>query len=194
MGLMYIFPIKENELDDHIEVAKATDKSIITLKNYGLPMIFWGYLAAALIVLFFMFLAIKGPLFKMLAGADFTNKVIGIVVLLMFILGPLVLLAFFFYEKKIQKQGSQIKVSHSIFWVPFKSAGHTLKSPTSFIVSHHLSSPNLAKMKQDPTLKGFENKGYFELWMELDNDKSILLDRHTRRVDLTRIAELLGKY
>ena len=41
-------------------------------------------------------------------------------------------------------------------------------------------------------LKGFENKGYFELHA-LVNGKTVLIDRHSRKADLVKIKELLSR-
>ena len=193
MGLMYIFPAQEDEIE-RISKKETSNGVSITLKTYGLPMIFWGYLAAALAILLFMFIGIKATVFKMIAGADQINALIAYAVILLFLFGPITLLGFFFYEKQIHKMGQSLKVTHYIFWIPFYTKKYQLKSSDSFTVTHHLASPNIAKMKSDPELRGFETKGYFELWIELENDETKLLDRHSRKIDLTKIAELLSKY
>lgn len=194
MGLMYIFPNKENEFDDRISISQTNGIKTITLKNYGLPMIFWGYLSAALIVLLFMFLAVKDFLFKMVSGEDSINKAIAVLVILLFTLGPLVMIGFFFYEKVIRKSGNTLSITQKVFWIPFNLKKYEMATNDSFEVSHYLSSPNLAKMKNDPKMRSFENQGYFELWCKIKSGENILLDRHTRRADLNKISELLSRF
>ena len=97
MGLMYVLPATEEET----ERLDIVDKKRITLKSYGLPMIFWGYLAAAFTIALFMFLAVKGPMTQMINGEDTLNKFIGLAMYLIFIISPIITLGFYFYEKRI---------------------------------------------------------------------------------------------
>ncbi len=60
MGLMYVFPVSEEEADF---VIKKDD--MLILKTYGLPYIFWIYALCSVTVVFFMFLAIKEPILKL---------------------------------------------------------------------------------------------------------------------------------
>ena len=68
MGLLYLFPIQEDE-GDHVSIK---DSSLL-LKSYGLPYLFWGYLLAGLTTLGIITLAIRGPLKKMLLYEDSLN-------------------------------------------------------------------------------------------------------------------------
>ena len=38
---------------------------------------------------------------------------------------------------------------------------------------------------------GFQNKGYFVLWLKSADGKKILIDRHSRKVDLEKLKALL---
>jgi hypothetical protein len=49
MGLMYVFPVSEEETDFvKLELSPTGKGSKITLKSYGLPYIFWGYALGAM--------------------------------------------------------------------------------------------------------------------------------------------------
>lgn len=189
MGLMFILPVSEEETD-RVEI---NDQGI-TLKTYGLPLVFWGYLCAILVVIFAMGLAVKGPMIKLYNTNDTINKVLVIAAASTLILIPLLTIAFYFYEKFITKKGNLITVTHRLFWLPVLSFKYTLKDSDSLEIKHFMDSPNVAKMKQDPTLRGFENKGYFQLFAKDQNDKMILIDRASRKADLKKIVELLGKF
>lgn len=198
MGLMYIFPVttEENE-GDRVTIADSE----LTLKTYGLPMIFWGYLAAVYAVLFVMWLAARPVINKLLSYSDdFSMVFLGHLVGWTLLISPIVLLGFFFYEKFITKKGLNIIVGHRLFFMTFWKTKYVLKVSNSLSVDHFMDSPNMAKIKNaDPALsqdsmKHFENKGYFELNIETANGKIINIDRHSRKVDLIKLKEILSKY
>jgi hypothetical protein len=56
-----------------------------------------------------------------------------------------------------------------------------------------MDSPNMAKIYNKDELKGFENKGYFELRV-LSGGQKILIDRHSRKADLLKMKDTLLKY
>ncbi|RPJ73519.1 MAG: hypothetical protein EHM20_12115, partial [Alphaproteobacteria bacterium] len=162
MGLMYIFPV---DLDDQERTELLNDpiseKEILVLKTYGLPMIFWGYLAAALVVVMMMWLAARPVIAKLLSYNDDASLVgLGHLVQSTLILIPLVLLAFFFYEKHIQKSGNKLTLIYKIFFMPIWSKKITLDDSTALNVDHFMDSPNVAKIHNKAELRGFENKGY----------------------------------
>ena len=41
---------------------------------------------------------------------------------------------------------------------------------------------------------GFQNKGYFILWLKTKEGKRINIDRHSRKADLVKLESLLGQY
>lgn len=198
MGLMYIFPVT----DDAAEGDRATVKeSTLVLKTYGLPMIFWGYLGAALSVLLIMWLASRAVIAKLLSYADDpTLLFLGHLVQWTLLLTPVVLLAFFFYEKMLTKKGSELKVTYRVFFIPFWVKKYRLAASDSFTVDHFMDSPNMARIRNRQGLGGadamkhFENKGYFELNIKTDKNSSINIDRHSRKADLIKLKELLSKY
>jgi hypothetical protein len=189
MGLVFQTPIELNDLDDRI---KVVDGKLI-LRTYGLPMIFWGYLLAVFAVLFFMILAIKVPLMTVLKGDDQINRILGICVLTLFIVGPSTLLAFYFYEKEISKKGQQLIVKHKVFFIPFKTYKLSLDNQ-EIVLEHFLDSPNMAVQEKRDGMKGFENRGYFKLVAKNQSGKDILIDRNGRRGEMKKLKSLLDQY
>lgn len=190
MGLLYIFPNSEDE-NDNDRVSKTANS--IILKTYGLPMVFWVYLAAIYIVVFTMWLTIKSALDKLLTYDDTSMIILYWLVQGILILGPLVLLAFFFYEKFIIKSKKKLTIIHRIFFIPIWKKKIILDAVDALSVDHFLDSPNMAKINSTPETRGFENKGYFELHA-LSNGKAIFIDRHSRKSDLIKMKDLLAKY
>ena len=188
MGLMYVFPAAESETE-RVEI----NESGITLKTYGLPMIFWGYLGAILIVVLAMWIGAQSVITKLLTYDDVTLKFLGWLVLATLIIGPLILIGFYFYEKYIIKKGCDIIVQHRIFFIPVLTKKYKLDNSDALSVDHYLDSPNIAKIKQNADMRGFQNKGYFELLMVVNGQK-LFLDRHSRKADLLQMKDLLSKY
>ena len=193
MGLMYIMPVSEKEID-RIEINETKDGKSITLKSYGLPLIFWGYLAGVLVILFAMGLAIKGPMIKMLEMDDPLNRALAWIVFATIIAIPLTLLGFLFYEKLITKVGTKLTVTHRLFWIPVYKKCFDLKKIDSLVVEHFLNSPNMAKIEGKQELRAFQNQGYYNLHAELSSNKFVLIDRHSRRADLNKLSEILSRY
>jgi hypothetical protein len=195
MGLMYIFPVAIEE-SDRVEVIsneKAPGQQTIILKTYGLPMVFWSYLAASLVVIGTMWLASKSAIHKLLSYDDSGLQALAILVECTLILTPLVLLGCFFYEKQIKKSGKELHLIFKVFFIKIFSKKFILDSKDSLSVDHFMDSPNMAKIYNQSELKQFENKGYFELHA-MSGGKSILIDRHSRKADLIKLKDLLSKY
>ena len=96
MGLLYVFPVSLEE-KDFVVIKDQT----ITLKTYGLPYLFWGYATAAIMVISFMFLAIKAPVLKLITLGDGTDSMLGYSLLVFIGLLPVFILSVFFYEKRL---------------------------------------------------------------------------------------------
>jgi len=188
MGLLYPFPASDHEID---RISKTQDS--ITLKSYGLPLIFWGYLAAFLGLILIMILAIKTPLMRMMTSSDQINEYIAYLVLTTLFLLPLLAITAFFYEKWLYKSGEKLSVIHRFFFVSVMTKTYTLDSHTPFIVDHFMDTPNMAKLEKNPTMRAFENQGHFLLRAQLKNKKFIVIDRHSRKADLIKISELLSQ-
>ena len=191
---MYIFPVSEEE-NERVEIKQnQLDQSQnIILKTYGLPMIFWGYLAASLSVLALMWLASKSVIDKLLTYNDPGLLFLAYLVKYTLLFTPICLLGFFFYEKQISKSGKNLRLIYKVFFVKIFSRDYLMDSADSFEINHHLDSPNMAKIYNKDELKQFENKGYFELKIKCQ-DSTVLIDRHTRKADLLKMKDLLSKY
>lgn len=193
MGLLYVMPVSEQELD-RVEISEDQDGKILHVKSYGLPLIFWGYLLAILAVIFIMIVAIKDPLAKVLNGDDQINMLIGYALLAILILTPVTLISFFFYEKIISKKSSELTISHKLFWIPVWKTKLELKDQAALTLEHFLDSPNMARLRSKEDMKGFENRGYFELFAILKNEKLVRIDRSSQRYELGKLRDFLSKY
>lgn len=189
MGLMYVFPVSEEETDFVIKSQNG-----LTLKSYGLPYIFWFYAVCVIAVIFFMFLAIKQPILKLVALGDDTDALLGYSLLTFIGLLPVAVLGFFFYEKRITKNKNELGISHRVFGIPVFSEKFLLEPQDELVVTPFLSSPNVARMKNTDDSAGFQNKGYFVLKLKSSSGKIIQLDRHSRKVDLEKMKSLLESH
>lgn len=190
MGLLFIMPASLEEVD---RISIQNDKKI-TLKSYGLPLIFWGYLCAIIIVLFAMWLTIQGPLNTMLSNTDQINRMIAYGVLALFIFIPGFLFAILFYEKNISKEKNLLTIIQKVFWITLSKKTYHLNTQESFTISHHMDSPNVAKIENKEGHSGFKNQGYYQLFLKTDQDKFVLIDRHSRETDLVKIRDLLSSF
>lgn len=192
MGLMYIMPTEDSA--EEIQGGRVEiNNNTLTLKSYGLPMIFWGYLAAILIVVAAMALVSHSVIEKMLSYNDITLTFLAYLVRGTLSIGPIILIAFYFYEKHFIKNNDQLIIKHKIFFIPVITKKLKLDQKDSFVVEHFMDSPNIAKKQNRDDLRGFENKGYFELKAIVANQK-IMIDRSSRKADLVKIQNLLSKY
>lgn len=185
MGLLYVFPVSDSETDFVVQ----HDKKLI-LKSYGLPYIFWLYALCVITVVAFMFLAIKDPVLKLISLGDETDAYLGYSFLGLIALSPVVILAFFFYEKRIIRENSSLSIEHRVFGLKMMSEKHEFKAPEQLIIEAFLDSPNMARLNRSPENAGFQNKGYFVLNL-VSGDKKIIIDRHSRKVDLEKLKTLL---
>lgn len=185
MGLMYVFPVSREEVDFVLEQDK-----VLTLKTYGLPYVFWIYALCIVSVIAFMFLAIQAPILKLIELGDATDASLGYSLLGVIGLMPLLVFGFFFYEKRLVRQGKDLRTEHRVFGVKVLTSTYHLETADQLSVEPFLSSPNMARIKNEDESSGFQNKGYFVLWLQVGN-KKIQLDRHSRKVDLEKLKNLL---
>ncbi len=185
---MYVFPVSVDETD-FVKIEKTPEK--ITLKSYGLPYIFWAYAAAAMLMVFFMFLAVNAPIQKLIELGDEVDVMLGYSLFGFLALIPLTTFAFFFYEKRIIKEKNQISLIYRIYGIPVFTEKFPLKDDSDLSVEHFMDSPNVARMKGGEEAVGFQNKGYFILWLKTADGKRIILDRHSRKSDLEKLLLLL---
>ena len=59
------------------------------------------------------------------------------------------------------------------------------------MIEAHMDSPNVARLKLQEGTQGFQNKGYFILWLKVNDKTKVLVDRHSRKVDLEKLKALL---
>jgi hypothetical protein len=186
MGLLYQFP---TDIDDKEHIIKQVDTTII--RSYGLPPIFWFYLIAVLIIYSMMALGISDPLSKLMMQDNWIDKLITSMMLFILIAFPIISIGFFFYEKQIIKDKENLNIIHRIFFINFITKKFTLNGPHEFEIRHHLDSPNLARLKNDDSMRGFQNKGHFELYLKLAKSFHYI-DRSSRKADLVKLAQILN--
>lgn len=186
MGLMYVFPVGEDETDFVIK-----DGDVLTLKTYGLPYIFWFYALCSIAMIFFMFLGIKEPVLKLVSMGDDTDALLGYSLLTFIGLLPVFILAFFFYEKRIVKNKNQFSLIHKIFGITVFSEKFLIEKDDDLKVEAFIDSPNVARKNSREDNVGFQNKGYFVLWLKSSSGQKILIDRHSRKADLEKLKKLL---
>ena len=104
---------------------------------------------------------------------------------------PLFIFAFFFYEKRIVKKFQSVTLEYRVFGIKVFSEAFTPSETNPFSIEPFLSSPNLARIKGGEESTGFQNKGYFILWLNTKEGKRINIDRHSRKADLIKMEELL---
>ncbi|RLA65858.1 MAG: hypothetical protein DRQ88_04255 [Epsilonproteobacteria bacterium] len=189
MGLLYILPVSKKEKD-----RINSDDNYITLKSYGLPPIFWLYLLGVLFIIGLMWFAIFDSIITLANTNDPLNVFLAYLVLGTLILTPTTLLFFFFYEKRVSKKEKTLTIGHYLLGLKLISKTYNLKEKDSFSVNHFLTSPNLARIKKDPSMRSFENHGYWELRAGLATEKNILVDRNNRKADLLKISQILSDY
>jgi hypothetical protein len=136
-----------------------------------------------------MFLAIKEPIFKLIQLGDSVDATLGYSLLSFLLLLPVVLLGFFFFEKRIIASKNQLQINYRMFGVPFRSKSFKINA-TQLGVKNFIQSPNMARIKDEKARAGFENKGYFILTVTT-KDKETIIDRHSRKIDLEKLKTLL---
>jgi len=186
MGLLYVFPVSLEEKD----FAAVKDQSM-TLKTYGLPYLFWGYATAVIAVIFFMFLAVKAPVLKLVALGDETDTWLGYSFLSVIGSLPIFIFSFFFYEKRIVKKEKLLTLEHRVYGIKFYSESFVPADADAMTIAPYLSSPNLARIKASEESAGFQNKGYFTLKLKTADGREVLIDRHSRKADLAKLERLI---
>ncbi|MCY4524340.1 MAG: hypothetical protein OXB84_06345 [Halobacteriovoraceae bacterium] len=184
MGLLFPFAVTLKETD-RVKVVKES----LVVKTYGLPLIFWGYLAAILTILCFMYLAVSKPLVKYYQHGQAIDQILAVLVYLFFICIPIVSLGFFFYEKVMIKKKDRLHIIHKLFYLPYHS--RKFKLTGEFFIHHFTDSPNMASKKGYPA--AFRNKGYFYLYAHTSKGV-IQIDRHSQKGELKKLKILLENF
>lgn len=186
MGLMYVFPVSTEETDF---VIKEDGKTV--LKTYGLPYVFWFYAFCSVLVVFFMFLAIKAPVLKLVELGDDTDATLGYSLLSLIGMAPVIIFSFFFYEKRIVRFKNELDMEYRLFGLRVYKERYELESGDSLMIDSFISSPNVARSRNEKEDLGFQNKGYFILWLTTKDGRRVLIDRHSRKVDLEKLKVLI---
>ena len=184
MGLLFPFAVTLAEKD-----RVSLENENLTVKTYGLPFLFWGYLAAILSIMSFMYLAIAKPLAKFYKNGELPDQILAVLIYLFFILIPVVLLGFFFYEKILIKKSKQLIMVHKIFYIPFFTRKFELTR--EFSIDHFSDSPNMAAKLGYPA--AFKNRGYFYLHAQTDEGIK-RIDRHSQKGELKKLKLLLERF
>ncbi|GAB4016761.1 MAG: hypothetical protein Fur0010_16780 [Bdellovibrio sp.] len=191
MGLLFQFPNQHNDLDDRISI-DGEQRSV--LKTYGLPWIFWGYYAAVLVVLFFMYLAIRNPIEAILNSGDSINIALAYLAIAVMLSIALFGLGMLFYEKVLIKKDKLLTITHKVFWLPIWKTTYLLTSKEAIELAHFMDSPNMARIKHEKGLEAFENRGYFEAIIICEKRGKVAIDRHSQKHDIKKFIELLKSY
>jgi hypothetical protein len=189
MGLMYQFT---SDIEDFDHVAEH-DTSI-TLRTYGLPPIFWGYLAACLLAIGSLTLAVWPSVMKIIKSKELIDLLIGYGLIFTVFSVSLIFITLFFYEKNITKDKNHLTLTHKLYFMPFRKTNIELRESNQFSVNNFMASANVAKISGDESLRGFQNKGYYQLFAFDKNDQEIVIDRSSRKIDLEKIMILLTNY
>jgi hypothetical protein len=195
MGLLYLLPISEKE-SGQVEIKESKDgNKTLVLKSYGLPRVFWIYLFGISFIFGALLMASWSTLLKLSNSSDPINALLGIIVFITMFGIPSVLICFFFYEKRIKKSKHQLRVENKVFGIPFVRRNFILKDTDGkFQIKHQLESPNYARIQNKPGTGGFQNRGYYQVYAELKNGKSIFLDRHSNLRDSKKLVEFLNSF
>jgi hypothetical protein len=191
MGLLYPFPATAQETD-FVRIEQTSGRiTTVAVRTYGLPYLFWGYAFASMVVVLFLWLAVRAPLAKLALLGDDADRslVLGLEIFLATL--PLGMLGFLFYEKRLVHSPGTLKIQHRLFGVPIRS--RELAVPERpFVVDHFIDAPNVARLRGGEESRGFQNKGYFTLWSKTLEEELVLVDRHSRKADLLALQALLN--
>lgn len=192
MGLLYPFPVEQNNdlEDNHLKVSNST----LFLKTYGLPYLFWGYLTALLATLGLLAFISAPFLNKMLFDSDPLNTLIAIATLIILISTPLIFICFFFLEIRLEKKKCSLAKSLHIFGLTLSRRHFELKSAAALTIESFTGTPNIARRDQLEGSERHQNKGYYELYLHTSSGEKVLVDRHSRKIDLVKLKELLSLF
>ena len=80
---------------------------------------------------------------------------------------------------------------HAVFGIKFRQKNLNY-SDDSLYIKHYMDSPNMARLEGKVDMRGFQNKGYFELWGKFD-EKHVQIDRSNRKIDLEKLKLLIDQ-
>ncbi len=192
MGLLYPFPADPEETGFVQMDMQGGHVRRVTLKSYGLPWLFWGYAAASLAAVFFLWLAVRAPLAKLAELGDGTDLWMVRSLQLLLALVPLALAAFLLYEKRLVRSPGELVAETRFLGLLVWRRRWILAPHEPFFIRHFLETPNMARLRGGDEALGFQNKGYFTLWARTRDGDEVEVDRHSRRADLEGVKSLLS--
>jgi len=191
MGLLYIMPASKEEFD-HVKI-EENEKSghRLTLKSYGLPLMFWGYFLIVLALEFAMYISISSIIAKLYQSENQFDFLIALLCALTMVAIPLFGLILLFFQKVIIKENDKLIIQFKVFGLIIRTKSFRFETGTDHLeVTHLLESPNMAKIQKNPNTRAFENQGHYVLTLWSEN-KPHYIDRHTRKSDLKKLADLI---
>ena len=190
MGLLYIMPASKDEIE-HVIIKETSSGRQLHLHSYGLPMMFWGYFLGIIGLEFAMYLSVSSIIEKLFNSPEALDKALVIGCSVVMVSLPIFTLGMLFFQKVIIRGENSIQIKFKVFGLTVRNKLYQFKPNDDHLeVKHLLESPNMAKIRKDPTTRAFENQGHYILTLWSKN-KPYFIDRHTRKQDLQKLADLL---
>jgi hypothetical protein len=193
MGLLYVFPDRADDLE-HVSIkfhGPSQKAQSMKVTSYGLPTIFWFYALTSLTMLGLLTLSVYPSMVKLLNYPDTLNQLLVYSLAILIFLTPIIVLGFFFYQKTIFIENSQCHIIHSVFKIPLIKKTMNIEKDDQLEVIHFMDSPNMARLENQKEFLGFQNRGYFELYLKNQNRK-FFIDRSSRKRDLLKLKDILN--
>ncbi|MFZ9002004.1 MAG: hypothetical protein ACO20H_11920 [Bacteriovoracaceae bacterium] len=190
MGLLYILPLSKEEYPLVQEVDEL-GPSTIKIESYNLPKLFFLYYIAIMSTLFILAAASHKLIIKLYQTQDWVNQLLALSVWAVLFVVPLIMTSMWFYKKTIMKKGAKLQITRHLFGITFSKKVIDLTKGLEVI--QNLESPNIAKIKNDPNMKGFQNRGHF-LLLAHHNKGHLILDRHSSKTELDALKSFLESY
>ena len=179
---------------DHVKIEENANGKKLIIKSYGLPYMFWGYFLILMALEIAMYLSISSFIFKLLESENSLDLLLAYGCLATMLLIPLFSISMLFFQKNIIREENKLTIEFRIFWIKVRQKVFRFDNNQDKLeVTHLLESPNMAKIQKNPNTRAFENQGHYilTLW---SNSKPHFIDRHTRKQDLTKLANLITKF
>jgi hypothetical protein len=186
MGLVYQLPVDLKE-SDYIEL----NSSRLVIKSYGLPTIFGYYALATLLLLLALTKSAYAPVLKIYAMSDEINHLLATLLIVTLFCAYLMLVLFYYSQIQITLTCSHCKKELRVFGLTYlKESIAFSQGETKWFIQHFMQSPNMARLRPQTGLEEFQNRGYFELIVQVGS-KTLLVDRSSRKNDLENIKQIL---
>jgi hypothetical protein len=190
MGLLYILPLSKEEYPLVREVEELGPHTI-KIESYNLPKLFFLYYLAIMATLFILAFTSHNLILKLYQTQDWINQLLALSAWGVLLVTSIVMTCMWFYKKTIMKKGDKLKVTKQLFGISFSSK--LLELTKALEVKQNLESPNVAKLKNNPDMKGFQNRGHF-LLLAYHRKGHLILDRHSSKTELDSLKTFLDSY